>query len=85
MRAMINHWRGALRLGLHQRTFCAACCWALMLIQFVLGVMNLSAMVVAGVIIALEKLAPQGKQVARFVGVASILGGISLSVIAIMS
>lgn len=78
-------WRGALRLGLHHGAFCAACCWALMLIQFVLGVMNLAAMVVVGVIIALEKLAPQGERVARFVGVASIVGGISLSAISIMS
>ncbi len=78
-------WRGALRLGLHHGALCAACCWALMLIQFVLGVMNLAAMVVVGVIIALEKLAPQGERVARFVGAASIVGGISLSAISIMS
>ena len=49
-------WRGALGLGIHHGAFCAACCWALMLIQLVLGVMNLNVMVIVGVVIALEKL-----------------------------
>jgi predicted metal-binding membrane protein len=78
-------WRGALRLGLHHGAFCAACCWALMLIQFVLGVMNLAVMVIVGVIIALEKLLPRGEMVARLTGLASILGGIFLAAISIVS
>jgi predicted metal-binding membrane protein len=78
-------WRGALRLGLHHGAFCAACCWALMLIQFVLGVMNLAVMVIVGVIIALEKLLPRGELVARLTGLVSILGGIFLAAISIVS
>jgi predicted metal-binding membrane protein len=78
-------WRGALRLGLHHGAYCAACCWALMLIQFVLGVMNIAVMVVVGVIIALEKLLPRGELVARLTGLASILGGILLSAFSIVS
>jgi len=74
-----------LRLGLHHGAFCAACCWALMLIQFVLGVMNLTVMVIVGVIIALEKLLPRGEPVARLTGLVSILGGILLSAISIVS
>jgi predicted metal-binding membrane protein len=78
-------WWGAVSLGLHHGAFCAACCWALMLIQLVLGVMNLAVMAVVGVIIALEKLLPRGEMVARLTGLASILGGIWLGAIAIVS
>ncbi len=72
-------WRGALRLGLHHGAFCAACCWALMLIQLALGVMNIAVMVLVAVIIALEKLLPRGELFARVTGLAAILGGVFLS------
>jgi predicted metal-binding membrane protein len=77
-------WRGALGLGIHHGAFCAACCWALMLIQLVLGVMNLAVMVTVGVVIALEKLISRGELVARISGVMSILGGITLAAISII-
>jgi len=66
---------GALRIGIHHGAFCAACCWALMLIQLVLGVMNLTAMVAVAVVIALEKLLPRGERLARAVGLAAIAAG----------
>lgn len=72
-------WRGALQLGIHHGAFCAACCWALMLIQLVLGVMNLPVMVLVGIVIALEKLIPRGEVVARVSGTVSILGGLALA------
>lgn len=68
-------WRGAIGLGLHHGLFCMGCCWALMLMQFVLGVMNLSAMVLVASVIALEKLTPRGERLARAVGVMSIAAG----------
>jgi len=77
-------WRGTLGLGIHHGAFCAACCWALMLIQLVLGVMNLAVMVIVGVVIALEKLIPRGELVARAAGTASILGGVALAVGSVM-
>jgi predicted metal-binding membrane protein len=77
-------WRGALGLGIHHGAFCAACCWALMLIQLVLGVMNLTVMVTVGVVIALEKLISRGELVARITGVVSILGGITLAASSVM-
>jgi len=73
-------WRGALSLGLHHGAVCSACCWALMLIQLVLGVMNLAVMVIVGVVIALEKLVPRGELVAQITGSAAILCGIILAV-----
>jgi len=78
-------WRGALRLGLHHGAFCTACCWALMLIQLVLGVMNLAVMAIVGVVIALEKLVPRGELVARITGSAAILCGFALAISSAMS
>ena len=34
-------WRGAFAMGLEHGTFCTGCCWALMILLFVAGVMNL--------------------------------------------
>jgi predicted metal-binding membrane protein len=73
-------WRSALRLGIHHGAFCAACCWALMVIQLVLGVMSLAVMAVVAVVIALEKLLPRGVLVARLTGAAAIAGGLFMAV-----
>lgn len=71
-------WRGALRLGIHHGAFCAVCCWALMLIQLALGIMDMLVMIAVALIIALEKLLPRGLAVARVTGVAALAGGIAL-------
>jgi predicted metal-binding membrane protein len=70
---------GALRLGIHHGAFCAACCWALMLIQLVLGVMNLTVMVAVAIVIALEKLLAHGEWVAKATGFAAIAGGLAMA------
>lgn len=75
--------RGALGLGLHHGAFCAACCWALMLIQLALGIMNLAAMVFVAAVIAAEKLWPRGELVARVTGIAAIAAGLATAVQAI--
>ena len=74
---------GALRVGMHHGAFCAACCWALMLIQLVLGVMNLAAMVAVAVVIALEKLLPRGEWLAKGAGLAAITAGVIIAVLSI--
>ena len=66
---------GGFRLGLHHGAFCAACCWALMLMQMVLGVMNLAVMTGVAAIIATEKLWRRGPLLARLVGALSIVVG----------
>ena len=76
---------GTLRLGLHHGAFCAACCWALMLIQLVLGVMNLTVMLAVAVVIALEKLLSKGERVAKVVGLAAIAGGVVISALSVRS
>ncbi|MCU1343309.1 MAG: hypothetical protein JWN92_2732 [Candidatus Acidoferrum typicum] len=74
---------GGFRVGLHHGAFCAACCWALMLMQMVLGVMNLAVMAAVAAIIATEKLWKRGPLLARLVGISSVIVGIILIVRAI--
>lgn len=65
----------ALRFGIHHAAFCAACCWALMLIQLVLGVMNIMVMISVALVIALEKLLKPGIMVARIAGALAMAAG----------
>ncbi len=78
------HWRegagGALRMGLHHGVYCVGCCWLLMALLFVLGVMNLVWIAVLTVVVLLEKLAPRGAWLSRGTGVGLILWGITLVV-----
>jgi predicted metal-binding membrane protein len=70
---------GALRVGVTHGLYCTGCCWALMLMQTILGVMSLSVMILVAVLIGAEKLWAQGPLLARATGAASIgLGGFFL-------
>lgn len=66
---------GALRLGLKHGTFCLGCCWALMTLLFVGGVMNLYWIVALALYVALEKLTPIGKHLSKLMGLALIFWG----------
>lgn len=59
---VINHWRdgpiGAVRMGVGHGLYCLGCCWVLMLLLFVGGVMNLLWVAVLAVAVLAEKLAP---------------------------
>lgn len=57
-------WRNGLRLGL----VCLGCCWALMLLAFVGGVMNIAFMGLATLIMVVEKLPDIGHYVTRKLG-----------------
>ena len=72
-------WRqgasGALRMGLEHGLYCLGCCWALMLLLFAGGVMNLYVIAALTVLVLVEKVAPFGVQSSRVSGVAlSALG-----------
>ena len=58
------HWRpgvrGAFRLGLHHGAFCLGCCWALMGLLFVGGVMNVLWIAAITVFVFVEKIMPPG-------------------------
>lgn len=51
-------WSGALRLGVGHGLYCLGCCWALMLLLFVGGVMNLAWIAILSCIVFVEKVAP---------------------------
>lgn len=63
------HWdEGALRNGLRLGLVCLGCCWALMALAFVGGVMNLAFMGLATLIMVLEKLPGPGRYLTRPLG-----------------
>ncbi len=74
-----RHWRphtlGALRVGALHGAFCIGCCWMLMALLFVGGVMNLVWIAVLAILVLVEKVFPAGQWVGRAVGVALIAWG----------
>jgi predicted metal-binding membrane protein len=66
---------GALALGFRHGLYCIGCCWALMVLLFVGGVMNLLWIATLAVLVLLEKVVPFGRLVARLAGIAFIAGG----------
>jgi predicted metal-binding membrane protein len=81
---VVNHWRdgwgGALRMGVEHGAYCLGCCWALMAVLFVVGVMNLLWVAgIAGFVFA-EKLLPGGVWIGRVGGGAMVGVGIFLLV-----
>jgi predicted metal-binding membrane protein len=73
----------SLKCGLHNGAYCAACCWALMAMQLVLGVMSLPLMAVVALVILLEKAWKHGRALAVVVGIVAIAGGVCLVVRAV--
>ena len=67
---MRNGYGGALRMGVEHGVWCVACCWALMVALFALGVMSVGWMAVVGAFIAGEKLLPWKGLAHRSVAVA---------------
>ena len=69
---------GSLRLGLLHGVYCIGCCWALMALLFVGGVMNLLWIVSIAIVVLAEKLAPGGRYVARAAGLLAIVAGATM-------
>jgi len=66
------------RFGLHHGAYCAGCCWGLMVIQLVLGIMSVPLMAAVALVILLEKQWRYGEMLARVVGAATLAAGILL-------
>ena len=71
-----NGWRGALVMGVEHGVYCVGCCWALMLLLFAGGVMNLAVIAALTALVAFEKLAPLGLHTARITGVLLMAAGL---------
>ncbi len=74
------HWQpgvgGAFQMGLHHGLFCVGCCWVLMVLLFVGGVMNLLWIAVIAGFVLLEKVAPLGNKKGRAIsGLGLIMAG----------
>jgi predicted metal-binding membrane protein len=73
-----SHWSGvrprfeAFCLGIDHGLFCVGCCWAIMLLMFLVGSGSVGWMLVLGAVMALEKNAPWGRQLARPIGTSLI-------------
>ncbi|WP_082522243.1 DUF2182 domain-containing protein [Ramlibacter sp. Leaf400] len=74
---LLGHWRpgvrGAFSMGLRHGMLCLGCCWALMGLLFIGGMMNLSWVAALAIAVAIEKLAPGGERVATALGVGLIV------------
>jgi predicted metal-binding membrane protein len=77
---MMTRWRrgvaGAFRMGLEHGVVCVGCCWALMLLLFAGGVMNLVVIAALTALVAFEKLTPFGAQTARISGMLLIAASV---------
>lgn len=83
MMFFMNDWKegrsGALQMGLNLGRICIGCCWALMLLAFVGGVMSLVWMGVAMVLMACEKLPAIGRYVTKPLGGILLLGSVVMT------
>jgi predicted metal-binding membrane protein len=77
---LMSRWRpgasGALRMGIEHGALCVGCCWALMLLLFAGGVMNLAVIAALTVLVAFEKLTRVGVYGARISGVLLIAAAV---------
>ena len=76
----LANWRedvaGVLMNGIRQGSFCVACCWAMMMVMFVTGLMNLFWMAAIGLVMIAEKTVANAKPVSYASGSAMIGGGV---------
>jgi predicted metal-binding membrane protein len=76
---MLTNWRGGaagpFRMGAEHGFYCLGCCWALMLLLFVAGVMNLLWVALIAAFVLFEKLVPGGRWLSRAAGAGMIVAG----------
>jgi predicted metal-binding membrane protein len=72
---------GAVLIGLDHGVTCVACCWPLMLVLFVVGVMNVPWVILLAAVVALEKLAGTDRWPRRTIGAALAVWGVVTLVI----
>jgi predicted metal-binding membrane protein len=74
-----RYWRtgamGALRIGARHGCYCLGCCWFLMALLFVSGIMNLAWIAGIALYVACEKLLPFGRRLSQAAGVGLIVTG----------
>jgi predicted metal-binding membrane protein len=85
---VMHHWRpglgGAVRMGLAHGLHCIGCCWLLMALLFVGGVMNLLWIAAISIFVLLEKAAPRGERWAYAAGVMLVVAGLWTAAAAVL-
>ena len=81
MAYLVGEWRphvaGAWTMGLRHGLMCVGCCWALMALLFVGGVMNLAWVAALAVGVGMEKMVRGGERIALVLGLALIAAGLA--------
>jgi predicted metal-binding membrane protein len=76
---IMRYWRpgkaGALSMGLRHGTYCVGCCWLIMLLLFVGGIMNFGWIAGIALFVLVEKLVPAGHWIGKSAGVLLVLWG----------
>lgn len=79
---LIGEWRsgrvGAFVMGLRHGAWCLGCCWILMALLFVAGVMNLLWVAAIALFVMAEKILARGELLGRVTGVALLAGGAAI-------
>src|SRR5258708_38558775 len=73
---LMADWRegksGAFFMGLKHGAYCTGCCWFLMALLFVAGVMNLWWIAAISILVLIEKIAPRGLFFGKIAGAALV-------------
>ncbi len=81
---LMSRWRegawGAWKMGLEHGSFCVGCCWVLMALLFVIGVMNLGWVAAIAAFVIAEKVVPSGDVFGKVAGAAFALAGVAVLV-----
>jgi predicted metal-binding membrane protein len=77
---VMEHWHdgllGAARMGGLHGIYCIGCCWGLMVILFIMGLMHLGWMAAIGALILLEKIVPAGRWISNAIGAVFVVVGL---------
>ena len=77
---VMHGWRqgllGPLRMGIEHGLVCAGCCFGLMLVLFVLGIMSLAWMAIIALLMSAEKILPRGREVSAVAGLLMLAFGL---------
>jgi predicted metal-binding membrane protein len=73
----MGYWKsgvlGAFKMGTRHGLFCLGCCWAIMLLLFVGGVMNLTWVLILTIAVVAEKTLPAGELISKLIGAGLIV------------
>lgn len=75
-----RYWKdgknGALRMGIQNGIYCLGCCWILMIVLFVSGIMNIFWIAIISLFVLIEKVLPSVKVISLIAGIALIAYGV---------